>query len=189
MPALIKKHIVLLLISVLVLAACVLGMWRFETLMRLKKEKVLTAKQELATYDANKKIFAEESQALAVIGQRVAALETYRVTTDTTPELFSAIENLAQKNGVVFAITTVRTLGAQKKETLTIDFSATGTIAQVDMFLQQLSRQPYQIVFKKFSLYRTTAGQSLLRPEGVVGPALPAVPLWEVLASIEVVSF
>lgn len=191
MHTLIKKHIVFLSIALLACIICVGGMWRFATIMHAKKAKVITAKQALASYEENKKIFADESLALASIGDRATRLEQYRVTSDTTPELLSKLEDLAKQYKVDFAITTVQAVDDSKK--LLIDFSSKGSTGSVDAFLAALSRQTYEVRFTKFSLFADNSTPPPVVPtQPGITPAAPVVipgSTWEVLASIEIVSF
>jgi len=176
-----KKHTIGLTVSIIVFFAGAVGLWRFAVHMQAKKERVIAAKEQLKAYEENKKIFLEESEALSAIAGRVVSLEAYRITPATTPELLSALEALAQAHAVEFAITTVQTPGAQNVgQRLLVDFSAKGAPGRVDAFLLDLGRQSYQTKFTKFALF-------------AIGPdsesALPRVAEWEVLASMQIVSY
>ena len=184
MHALIKKHVVYLIIASLVLVASVLGLWRFGVSMHVRIEKVIVAKSALVSYEENKKIYAEESAALARIGARAARLETYRITTQTTPQLLSSLEDLARQYGLEFAITAVQTPGTTGSQKLVVDFSAKSTAPAIDAFLVALSQQTYQVKFNTFSLFAEVPPA----PDPT-RPVVSRVPGWELLASIEILSF
>lgn len=192
--SLIKKHIVLLVLSSILFIGAAGGVWYFVSRLQQKKNAVIAARQQLTAYEENKKIFSEESEALEAIGSRVAALEAYRITTATTPALLSSLEALATKNGVEFSITTVQTPKVQNADPkLLIDFSAKGSATHVDAFLQDLSHQSYQIKFTKLSLFvdgttNTVVGADLSAPSTKTKTALPSTE-WQVSASIQVISF
>jgi hypothetical protein len=187
----VKKHIIVLITTVILCGICFAGLSYFANLMYVKKNKVLTIKEQLASYDQNKKIFSEESSALAAIGTRVSALESYFITSASTPQLLSGLEELGQKNNIDFTITSVQTPGAgAANQKLLIDFSAKGSAAQLDAFFTALSHQSYQIVFTKFSLFAdgvSQNSQALAAPTSKIAPK--GVPQWAALASIEVISF
>ncbi len=170
-----KHHTSTLIVTAILFIAGAIGFWRFTDLMDDKKTAVITAKEQLAAYEASKQIFTEESKALAQITERVSVLEQYRVTSATTPELLSSLEDLAGMHGVDFAITTVTTPGTGQSQKLLIDVSGKGSRESIDAFLKALLHQPYQLKFTKLSLFAdegsTVAGQ------------------WSVLASIQIMSF
>ena len=178
MPRLFKTHLIRLIISILVLVFAILGIIWFAHQMRFRERQVVTTNARLVSYDRNKKIFAQETAALTAIEKRIVALEAYRVTPATTPELLSSIEARARVYDIDFTITTAQTPGAQNsKQKLLIDFSATGDMQMLQAFLADLMRQPYQIKFVKFALFADS--------DVVMG----AVEQGNVLASIQVISF
>lgn len=167
-----KHHIVVLFCMIVLAAGTMTALHFFIRYLHQQEHALLVAHTRIASYDQNKKIFADESAALVALAERITRVEAYTVTPATTPALLSSLEALAQTHGVEFTINSVQT-GKQKTERLVIDFSGSGNMKNLDVFLQDLSRQTYQVKFTKLSLFadRTVAGQ------------------WSVLASIQIMSF
>ncbi len=184
-----KKQRILLAVTTIVFLGAIAGVWQLTVLMNTKKQKVFDVKEQLQLYEENKKIESEESKTVSSIVSRLATLESYRITPATTPDLLSMLETLAKKHTIEFAITTVQTPGAKNaEEKLLIDFSAKGNQSDIDMFLSDIAHQPYQIKFTKFSLFSSKAGLATSTP---TEPAVSsgAADSWEVLASIQVISY
>lgn len=152
------------------------ALWLLTRIVEQRTQRVISAKEQLASYDENKKIFAEESKLLAVIGERETVLEQYRIRPETTPELLSQLEDLARTNGVEFSIVAVQTPGEGDKQKLLIDIAANGTRGALDAFLKSLSHQTYQVRFTKASLF---ANKDTAATTGT----------WGVLASLEILSY
>ncbi|HWC57571.1 MAG TPA: hypothetical protein VG621_01280 [Candidatus Paceibacterota bacterium] len=157
-------------------------------LVKSRMGKVLAADTQLASYQANKEIFAQEATSLAAIKQKVETLAGYEITSDTIPQLLSSMEALAQRDAIDFSITTVQTPGNGSKQQLLIDFSAKGTQKNLDAFLGDLTHQSYQIAFTKLSLF---AESDTSFGTGAAGntSTLPPPGGWDVLASIRVMSY
>jgi Tfp pilus assembly protein PilO len=176
MKSLHRKHIIIVLITFLITAICVVGVVFFFQQMDLKAQKVLEANNRLISYEKNKKIYMEETAELKKITERTTTLEKYKVTLEQIPQLLSSLESIGNKNKVEFKIDAVNTpKKANVIEKLTIDFSARGTYANLLTFIQDLERQPYQIKYTNFSFR-----------EGV---GVTAEPQWEFGGSIEILSF
>ncbi len=186
MKSIIRKHIVTVVVVSIAFLGMAFSIWRFEHLMKDKQDRVISVKEQLASYNENKIIFAEESLALAKITERVDALDKYRIRASTTPELLSSLEDLALKNNVKFSITTADN---NVKGKLIIGFSASGSRTAIDSFLDQLSHQTYQIKFTKISIFADTiqSPESLGTPE--IKTPVPKIQEWQVLANIEILSF
>ncbi len=185
-----KKHITLLILAIVILLASLFGLWKFENLMQTKIDRVITVKAQLASYEENKKIYSNESAIIKTLGERVSALDQYRITTKTTPELLSKLEELAIKNGVTFLITSAEALNSNKTgEKLTIGFTAKGSKEGINNFVDQLSHQTYQLKFTRFSLYSAVVPVPEKELDGTVKPVITKVPQWEVLSTIQITSF
>lgn len=176
MHTILKRHTMVLTVALVVTLGTVGALVWFAHIVEKRTERVISAKEQLASYDENKKIFAEESKLLAAIGEREAILEQYRIRPETTPELLSQLEDLARATAVEFSIVAVQTPGEGDKQKLLIDIAANGTRSALDAFLKALSHQTYQVRFTRASLFanKDTAA---------------TVGTWGVLASLEIVSY
>lgn len=181
MQSLFKRHILTLITAATIAIGVIVALWLFARVVERRTNRVISAKEQLASYEENKKIFAEESKLLAAIAERETSLEHYRITPESTPELLSSIESLAATHGVTFSITAVQTPGEGEHQKLIVDFSAEGSRAALDTFIAALSHQTYQVKFDRVSLF---AGQSTAPSEGAAGAFG-----WSVLASIQIVSY
>lgn len=195
-----KKHIVALALAVLGVCGGTFLILTMGRLVKSRMAKVITADEQLASYQANKKVFAEEAASIASIKQTVATLGSYQITSDTIPQLLSSMEALAQKDAVQFSITAVQTPGKSGNQKLFVDFSATGSEKSLDTFLADMTHQTYQIAFTKLSLFANTDNSfgSVPPPSTTVTStstgaatttATPPVGGWDILASIQVVSY
>jgi Tfp pilus assembly protein PilO len=190
MKSLLRRYTISTTISILVFCSTVIGLIWFGLLMDAKRNRVLDTKQQLASFDLNRKVLIEESQEFKAIAARLTTLETYRVGDGDTPELLSSLESLAKTYGVEFTITTVQTAvaTADAPAKLSIDFSVHGPFSAIQQFVDTLNHQAYQIRFTAFSLLAVTP--PVVEP--VAGqPVAPVstVRSWDLLASMEVVSF
>lgn len=153
--------------------AGVYGLARFVTYLRSAQLSVVTAEDRIASYDKNKKIFADEFVAVGELTTRIKTLESLTITPATTPTLLSSIEDLARTHHIDFSITSVQNPGKQKTERLIIDFSAAGDSAAIMAFVDDLSHQRYLVKFAKFSLISDGT------PKGG----------WNALGSMQIMSF
>lgn len=167
-----KRHIIVVILLALGGVVSVFGVYKGVLYLETQLAETVKIEERIASYGSNKKIFENESLALRDLEARVENVESYIVTTTTTPAFLSSLEALAISHGVEFTITSAQTLGKQKDK-LTVDFAASGDMASITGFLRDLGKQTYQIKFAKLALVsdRTTTGQ------------------WSVLGSIQVVSF
>lgn len=186
MNTLYRKQIATTIITFLVGGVALAGLIQFGFTMREKQLHVLDIKKQLASYDINKKIFADESKSLESIEARIENLEKYRVTEDSVPALLSSLESMAQDKNVTFAITTVSSPVAKaEKPTLSIDVAARGTFENVTSFLEDLQSQPYEIQFTRFSLFISNTDTE----ENTTILTKKMLEEWELLASIKIISF
>ncbi len=162
----------------LIAAAAVAGGFFFLfDLMREREARVHEVKQTLASYEQNKKIFAQENQKLQNLNARIALLESKRITEATVPNLLSSFEAMAQKRGLSISITSVQTPLIDGEKRLYVDFSSSGDFQSISAFVDDILSEAYQVHFKKLALYQETTVEG--------STAAP----WQMLASLEVISF
>lgn len=191
MKSILHKQTTYLIIAVLFFCASVFGALWFLHNMQQKSARVVAVKEQVASYQENKKIFAEESKQLKSLSDHTKELEAKTITPATTPDLLSSLEKLAQSNYVDFAITSVQTPEANTEAAkLIIDFSAKGALAALDGFLAALEHQQYQIRINHFSLHRDMT----LVPDGLPvvkgkGVQVPRSAKWELVVSMQIMSY
>jgi len=168
-----KRHILVLATLTVAMVASVYGLRTFVQYLKQEVRVVTATYDRIASYEQNKKIFADERAAIDDLTKRISALEEYTITPATTPVLLSSLEELAVVHGVDFSITSVQNPGKQKSERLVIDFSSSGTQDAVNAFLEDILRQTYQLKFTKLSLFANPGTTNE----------------WNVLGSIQVMSF
>lgn len=169
----IHTHILILILITIGAIGSVYALARFVLYLRTTQAVVIAADERIASYEQNKKIFADEFVAVGELGNRIKKLEGYTITPATTPNLLSSLEDLARAHHIDFRITSVQNPGKQKTERLTMDFSASGDSAALTAFVDDLSHQTYLMKFNKFSLVSDGT------PTGT----------WNVVASIQIMSF
>lgn len=178
-----KKQIITTIATALITIAIFAGLSYFYSQMSVREAKVKDAKTQLATYEQNKKVFAEENVELKDIEARAAKLEGYKITLEHVPQLLSSLEGLASQKNVSFEISTVDTpKEGETDKPLAITFVAGGSYDGIESFLNTILGQSYQarIVGLRFVKNQATnAGQG-----NVVDH-----PAWEADATIEILSF
>lgn len=180
MKALLRQHYIVLASMVVTIILVGIGFFFLLNLMKEREARVHEVKQTLATYEQNKKIFAEENKKIQNLNTRITALEAKRITEASVPNLLSSFEVMAQERSVSVTITSVQTPLIDGKKRLYIDLASTGTFQGINAFIEEILSQPYQIRFAKLSLYQDEAPST--------GPGVPTVQ-WQMLASLEVISF
>lgn len=175
MRNLLKKQITALIISGILLILIILIVLFFLHSMGQKVEKVTTVKQQIASYQDNKKVISEETDRINKLKDHINMLESYSITPTTTPELLSELENLANLNNIDFAITSVQTTNAK----LVIDFSAKGGLDAIDKFLYVLKHQYYQVQILSITMQKETS---------VKTPTLNSQQ-WGVSVSMQIMSY
>ncbi len=192
MHSILKRHIIILVVMATTALLAIASVWFLARMVEARTVRVISAKDQLASYEENKKIFTDESRLLALIRERETRLEAYRITPGFTPELLSALEDLAESYGVVFSIVSVQTPGEGATQKLLIDFSAEGSRTALDAFLVALSHQTYQLRFMRASLFIDRNIKPVVTDGTPTTPAptkIPAAPKWSLLATVEVVSY
>lgn len=195
MNTILKKHIISLVLSTVLFVGCVFGILFFISSMNNKITSVTTIKEQIASYQKNKKAFDDEAAKLKALENRLSNLESQVVTTETLPSLLSSFESLATKNGTTFEITSVQTPVVDGKTQLLIDFTDKGSYAQVKSFLDQLQHQSFEIKFSKLYLFsdqgetQSQATTGTLSVTKVKAPVVVKEKQWQGVATIEVVSF
>lgn len=195
MKAILKKHIILLVVCIAGCIAALAGLVVLFTTMNSKIARVSEIKERLASYQKNKKAFEDEAKELRTLQDRISVLESHVVTSDSLPELLSTLESAALKNSISFEITSVQTPVENEKTTLLIEATTKGSYAEIRSFFAQLEQQPFQIKIRKLYLFseqgegNTTETAGTLSGPKVAKPATPKALLWQGIATIEVLSF
>jgi hypothetical protein len=183
METLYRKHIIIAIVLTIIFLASSIGLWQFGKRMKTREARVHEVKEQLATYNQNKKVFTEESAALRTIDARLGALESKRVTTANIPETLSSLEALAAREGITFTISAVQAPKPGADDVLTISFFAKGSALHLNMFLDDMLAQAYEL---RFTNYALTKEQQPAPGPGVV---IPSEPQWQLLGSIEILSY
>lgn len=168
-----KRHIVILVLGILIAGGSMYGVWYVVRTLQTEESEVVAAQQRIASYTQNKKIFTDEFTAMNALSARILRLESYTITPATIPTLLSSLEDMAHARAITFTITSAQNPGKQKPEKLSIDFSASGDITALTAFLDDLSRQAYQVKFTKLSLF--------------ADPSKPGT--WSMMGSVQIMSF
>lgn len=171
MKALLKKQYIALTLTAIVCALLCAGFFYLLSSMKEKEVRVHEVKQTLATYRQNKKIFAQENVKIEELAARMAVLETKHITEATVPTLLASFESMAESRGVTLSITSIQTPLIEGEKVLYVEISAAGGFAELTSLVEGMLSQAYQIRFVKLSLYQDPAAG------------------WQMLASLEVVSF
>lgn len=162
MKSLLRTHFIIAIISGLVCLGALVGVLRIHSSVEARKARVLEARDRLASFEQNKRVYTQEAAELGIIKARIEALEKTIVTSDSLPALLSSLESIAKANSVNFVITTVDQQAPKGAPgpVLHVDFSADGSYARLQSFVGALLSQAYQARFTKFSLYASGDGKS-----------------------------
>ena len=189
MKKILNKQIALLLVAIIVLI--ILGSifsWLVYS-MNQKASKVLSAKEQLASYEESKKVFTKELEELKAISQNVDKFESYIITPNKTPNFLSQLEKLASEKKVDFTLTEVQTPdAATPAERLIIGFSAIGTNKSIEDFLYAIKHQTYQVQILSVSLSKTSQPQPKVDTEMKFVPN-PGIEYWELFVSMQIMSY
>ena len=186
-----KQTMILIYSAIIFCAMFALLVW-FLLVMKRKINHIATVKEEVASYQENKEIFAEESAQLKSLSDRVVIFETYNITTNTTPELLSSLESLANMSNIDFTITSVATPDAGTPTAkLVVDFSAKGSQTNLDKFLGKLQHQNYQVLLANLSLHRdmTTAPETPTLSDILKTNIVSTQTGWELVANMQIMSY
>ncbi len=195
MNTIFKKHIVSLIALIVIAGVVLFGIIFFFSSMNTKVARVLEIKERIASYQKNKKEFADEVVKLKSFEERMATLESKVITSSNVPTLLSTFEKLAENNVTSFEITSVQTPVVDEKKKLLIDFNIKGSYSQIQSLLDKMQHQAFQVNFLKLSLFSDQVGQIALVEEGTVSenkiklPATPRDKPWQATATIEILSF
>lgn len=159
-----RNHLIALLGAILAFFAVVAGIVILSSSMRKREVRVLEARDYLASFEQNKRTFAEEAQELEAILGRVESLEAQLLTRDAVPALLSLLEQTVQAHGTTLTITSVteQTSDSGALEAIHVDFSAEGAFESVEQLLRTFRAQAYQVQFDKVSLFQSEKGWQLL---------------------------
>jgi len=183
MKLLLRKHFIMAIVSFAVLVGSVLLFFGFSVSMREREARVIEARDRLASFEQNKRTFAQEANEFEVLKERIVSLEQKMITKESVPGLLSSLEAMADARKVKLIITAAST-GTPKVPIgkLHIDFSATGSFSAVNAFVADMLSQDYLIQFTRFALFQ---GGSEGQPEGV--PVIGSS--WQLTGGVDVVSF
>lgn len=199
MNTIFKKHIITTIVLIITTIVSLIMIVFLVLSMNTKISRVLETKERLSSYQKNNKAYKEEAEQFKLLEKRLEVLESKIVSDQTVSTFLSFLEDLAQKDGTDFEITSVQSPVQDEKKSLSIDFNIKGTYSDVRLFLDQIQHQPYQIKFSKLDIFSETptvqAPQVVQTPTPGTKPvAVPTTPVlkerqWTAVATIEVVSF
>ncbi len=183
MKSLLRTHYISAAASVLLLLGSLLALYFFSTTMRVKEMRVIEARDRLASFEQNKRVFTEEAKEFEVLRARIEGLEGEVLTTESVPQLLSSVEAMAAARRADFKLILVEERGEKEgaAKHLHIDFSAKGSFADLELLVKDLRSQPYQVRFSNFSLL-------LEAPEALPG-IVSGAPKWQLTAGIDITSF
>lgn len=192
MNTIFRKHISSLIILIIFSLAILFGILFFFSSMGVKVSKVIEIQERIASYEKNKKAFAEEAKKLQTLQNRVVELESMVVTKESVPALLSTFESLAQGIGTDIEITSVQTLIENDKPKLVVEFNTNGSYNQIHSFLNILQHQKFQIKITKL-IFLSSQEEKIpdeISPTEKV-KTLPSIKekQWQGVATIEILSF
>ncbi len=164
MKSVFRIQFISLIIASIAFLGSLVAFYFFSTTMKAKEARVLEARDHLASFEQNKRIFTEEAKELEVIKNRVEALETNLLTKESIPTLLSSLESMATARNVVFTLTAVNQPETSEgvDPILHIEFSAEGSFADLELLATDMLTQSYQATFTRFSLYFSDTAWQLL---------------------------
>lgn len=195
MKSILKKHILVLAISIIGCVIAIIGIGILFATTNSKTTRVSEIKERLASYQKNKKAFEDEAKELRVLQERLSILEKHVVTSDSLPVLLSSLEGLASKNGIGFEITSVQTPIENEKPKLLIEATAKGSYLGLRTFFAQLEHQPFQVKLKRLYLFSEQAETTSIETAGTLSGPKTTKPViskevgWQGVVTIEVLSF
>jgi Tfp pilus assembly protein PilO len=177
MKPLIRRHIIAAIVSFVLLITVLGGLGWFISTLKTREARVIEVRDRLASYEQNKRRLSEETAMLGTLRDQVSRLEQYVITEDTTPALLSSVEQMAKAQGIDFVLTAVAATSqtAVTPAKLHIDFSAEGSFASIQRFVDTLLSQPYQIKVSRLSLF-------------LIDNAKSTGGTWQLLAGIDIMS-
>lgn len=185
MQRIFKKHLILAIVLFVGIGVLAAGFVFFLRFIETRSARVLEIKEEIATYEINKRSFTEEAQEIKALQTRVQTLEQSVVTAATLPGVLSDLEALAGKRKVSFQITGVSTPTEKDQKKLRIEFSLEGPFVLVQEFLELLLKQPFATAFTKLEF---TAEPKIQPLEGAPAGST-TTDSWRVLGTLEILSF
>ena len=194
MDTLLKKQYVPLVITIVL---CLFGGVVFSAVifkMKIKFEKTTELKQQLVSYEVNKKAFNDEADQINLLQKRSSALESSMVNSTTVPGLLSHLESLAELSGIKFEITSVQTVSENDSKRLSIACTTEGGYDQILNLFNSLQHQAFQVNIKNLNIFSEVETQSVVEAPGA-GATNPKTPplikkiKWHGIATIEIISF
>lgn len=190
MKTLVKKQIIVLIASLaffLVVAAGIAVLFR---LIEARAAVVQDIKEQIATYQVNKRAFSEEAQQIKLLQSRFSVLSDYVVTEKNLPTILSTIETLAKENALSLDITEVATPVKDATTSLIVEFTAQGNYTALQSFLASLLHQPYAASFSRIEFVaNTTPEQTPVSGKKPLVKQLPQEQQWRVFGTLTVLSF
>lgn len=156
-----KKQILSFAAALFSLIVALVALSFVSSQLKTREQRVLSARDQLASFEQHKRIFEEEAKQLSVLKTKIESFEQYLLSEAMVPELLSSFEQMAQARSVQFVISAVQyTPATQTRDPLlSIDITATGTIAAIEAFIQDILSQSYQAHFSRFTLSSVGEGQ------------------------------
>ncbi len=185
MESFVKKSIITTTILGIVLITTGAGLFYFSSAMIDRQKLVLDAKERLASYEQNKRAFAEESIKLKELVGQIDAYKKDAVSIGSVPQFLSSIESIAATYDIEFTITAAETVeNENNSKELFVDISAVGDFENIISFSNEILQKRYQLQFVNFSLFREEQQKDI---EGNF--VTPTKPLeWSLLARIKIVT-
>ncbi len=185
MESFVKKSIITAAILGVVFVATGAGLFYFSLAMIDRQKLVLDAKERLASYEQNKRAFAEESIKLKELVGRIDSYKQDAVSLASVPQFLSSLEAIAVTHNIEFTITAAETVENENdSKELFVDVSAVGGFEDIVSFSNEILQKRYQLQFVSFSLFREEQQKDI---EGnFVAPTKPLE--WNLLARIKIVT-
>lgn len=185
MKSIFRKHLFLGIFLFVILIVLAAGVFFFTRFIQRQSVKVHQLKEDIATYEVNKRSFSEEAQQIKELQGRLQTLEGYVVSPATLPSLLSTLESRATEEGVIFQITGVATPTEQDQKKLRIDFSLSGSLPKVRAFLELLLSQPFAAAFTRLEF----TADPQITPLDQVEEVPVTGGSWRVIGTLEILSF
>lgn len=190
MKTILRRHTTLSIILALITLFLIAGLLFLLRLVDQRLTKVLDIKEQIATYEINKKSFSEEAQEVKSLQARFEKLQGLVVTPANLPAVLSKIESLSKLQNLEFEITGVTTPVEEEKAKLRIDFTAVGSFSETSAFLDTLSHQTFATSFKRLEMVAVPKAEVVLtkdQKKPIVSK--PSELKWRVFGTLEILSF
>lgn len=195
MNTILKKHYITISISVIICILAIGFIGIIFSKMNVRINETTSLKEQLLSYQLNKKAFNDENAQVGSLQERLAKLESFLINNGSVPGLLSKLEALAEKNGNEFEITSVQTPISGDGTKLVIECTTRGSYKQVISFFEAIQKQDFQVRLSKFFIFSEqkdtaspeTAGTLLVTKNKKT--AVTKEIEWQGVATLEIVSF